>query len=97
MYSRKTGVLYNESEVQRKINDFNNNLREQYRQRNVQTISPKQTVQQNKKKNEAISEFTELLTNDNVIIIGLIVLLLAQEEKDFLLIGVLAILLFLNR
>lgn len=102
MYSRKTGILYNESETQRKIDNFNNNLREQYRQKNTPikasvNATKAEPVTSAKSDSSITGKLSSLLVNDDVIIIGLILLLLAEENTDYLLIGVLAALLFLSR
>ena len=93
MYSRKTGTLYNEAEVKRKIDSFNNDLREQYRHRQMPSNIPSAP----QKSKEEVPENTLLGMNESIIIIGLIILLLGEENKDYLLIGVLALLLFLNK
>ncbi len=101
MYSRKTGHMYNSSETQRKIENFNKDLREQYRQRSQIT---KQKEEAPKKLNQNIDATTKtapektmsLMTSEDIMIIGLIVLLLFEEQKDYLLIGLLAALLFLK-
>lgn len=99
MYSRKTGIMYNYSEAQKKIDSFNNNIREQYRQRNTPTDTPTVTepVKREAQGNSLVNKVTNILTDDDIIIIGLILLLLLEENKDYMLIGVLAALLFLSR
>ena len=96
MYSRRTGILHNESEVQNKIKSFNNELREQYKRRNQNDVKPYSKT--NSDDTEANGTcFLNILKNENVVIIGLILLLLSQENKDYLLIGALAALLFLTQ
>ena len=93
MYSRKTGTLYNQAEIKRKTDSFNDNLREQYRHRQATPAVYNDT----EKHKPSVTEGIELGINDNVILIGLIMLLLGEENKDYLLIGALALLLFLNK
>ncbi len=103
MYSRKTGLMYNSSEAQRKIESFNKDLREQYRQRN-QTSIQRNAESEPAKQQKSIEALTKvesdkalsLMTGEDMLIIGLIVLLLFEEQKDYLLIGLLAALLFLK-
>lgn len=99
MYSRKTGMMYNYSEAQKKIDSFNNNIREQYRQRNTPVEKPTVTEpeKEENKTGTLVNKVTNILTDDDIIIIGLILLLLIEENKDYMLIGVLAALLFLSR
>lgn len=101
MYSRKPSVKYNTSDAQRKIESFNNELREQYRQKNSvikeTSSSVVKTQSNNEKSPSVLDKATQLLQYDEIIIIGLIILLLIEEKTDYLLIGVLAALLFLSR
>lgn len=98
MYYRKTHTSYNSSEAQKKIDSFNKELHEQYKQRNGTAESKE--IQRAEK--QAISDniintsAANLLTADNIIIIGLILLLLLEENKDYVLIGILASIIFLN-
>lgn len=92
MYSRKTGILRNESEVQKKIDSFNNQLREQYRRRSNEVTESHRPIHEEKN----IAQSTDLLMDENILLIGLILLLLSQENKDFLLIGAIAALLLLT-
>ena len=95
MYSRRTGTLHS-IEAQKKIESFNNELREQYRNRNKQN-SEVTTSGNHDQANEVNKSIFDILINENVIILGMIFLLIAQESKDYLLIGVLAALLLLSR
>ena len=88
MYSRKTGTLYNETQVKEKTDSFNNELRAQYRNHHTSERTEEKPVERN---------VPEIGINETIVIIGLIMLLLGEENKDYLLIGVLAILLFLNK
>lgn len=96
MYLRKSGTLYNETETQKKIESFNNELREQYRQHN--SHAPKEVTKRSEEKlvKEANTEGSSKFANDDIILIGLLLLLLKEEKKDYLLIGALTALLLLN-
>lgn len=95
MYTRKTGMLYNQTDTQRKIDAFNDELREQYRQHK----SKDSTVTKNDEKSSAVNKnglLTDSVSSDELLIIGLMLLLLSEKEKDYLVIGLLAALLLLN-
>ena len=96
MYLRKSGTLYNETETQKKIESFNNELREQYRQHNSHTQKESAQKSEEKLVKEANAEGSPKFANDDIILIGLLLLLLKEEKKDYLLIGALAALLLLN-
>lgn len=96
MYSRKTGTMYNQSEAQKKIESFNNNLREQYNSRATPASTAVQSREAPAPSSTSFDSLLNFLSGENIIIIGLIVLLLFEENKDFLLIGILAVLLLLN-
>ena len=101
MYYKKP--TYNNVEVQKKIDSFNKELQTQYRQH----ISPPESVtveDEDLNVKKAVTPKTKetqigvsnLLTSDNIIIIGLIVLLLLEESKDYALILILASIILLN-
>ena len=102
MYSRKTGNIYS-TEIQNKIDNFNRDVQEQYR-RNMSKASIKQK-ETDKSREHSLSHstpsvssgITDLLQNDELLLIGLILLLLSEKEKDLVVIGVLAVLLLMNR
>lgn len=102
MYSRKTGNIYS-TEIQNKIDNFNRDVQEQYR-RNMSKASIKQK-ETDKSRERSLSHstpsvssgITDLLQNDELLLIGLILLLLSEKEKDLVVIGVLAVLLLTNR
>ena len=102
MYSRKTGNIYS-TEIQNKIDNFNRDVQEQYR-RNMSKASIKQK-ETDKSRERSLSHstpsvssgITDLLQNDELLLIGLILLLLSEKEKDLVVIGVLAVLLLMNR
>ena len=100
MYSRKTGIMYNPTQTQRKIEDFNKNLREQYQSRGFSHSNNihKDMEVKSKENNTAISNkaLDEILNNENIVILSLLSLLLLEKNRDYALIGVLAILLFLK-
>ena len=97
MYSRKTGMLYNSSTAQQKIESFNNELREQYRQhKSKETVSAEaKSVSKEEAPSNTIG-LPDAFSNDDLIIIGLILLLMSEQNKDYLVIGLLAMLLLLN-
>ncbi len=89
-------MTYTPSDAQQKIESFNNNLREQYRQHSA-PASTSATTQQPAENKNTFDKLVSFLTNDDIIILGLILLLLFEENKDYLLIGVLAFLLLSSR
>ncbi len=89
MYSRKTGMNFNSELAQRKIESFNNELREQYRHHNAAPINVTPKAQNNPSQ--------QVLKTDDLVIIALMVLLLLEEKKDYLTIGILATLLLMKR
>lgn len=89
MYSRKTGLLRNGPETQKKIESFNKELREQYRRKSNESSEERQPLREA----EINVQPNDFSIDENVIIIGLLLLLLSQENKDLLLIGALAALL----
>lgn len=91
MYSRRTGILQTSTEGLKKIESFNQNLREQYSQRNKPI--------QNKNENTSMinSEKTkDLILSEEIVLIGLILLLLFESNRDYMLIGILGLLILLN-
>ena len=96
MYSRRTGILQTSSDGIKKIESFNQNLREQYNSRNTQlNITPKSN-NSIKNNNEFTNKLYSLFGSEEVILVALILLLAFDINRDYLLIGVLAILLLLN-
>ncbi|MBE6700990.1 MAG: hypothetical protein E7582_03780 [Ruminococcaceae bacterium] len=108
MYSRKTGIMYNPSQTQKKIEQFNENLRVQYNNRNSfrspekvseikeEEISDTVSVDAATEENDTLKKIFGMLNNEDIILVILIMLLLFEVNKDYLLIGILAILLFLD-
>lgn len=96
MYSRRTGILQTSTEGLKKIESFNQNLKEQYSQRtNSAKIVPKEENKVNLQ--EQNSKISKLLGSEEVLLIGMIILLLFDTNKDYLLIGILATLLLINQ
>ena len=98
MYYRRSYAPYNSSEAQKKIESFNKELLDQYRQRRnvAETTETKYNEHQNITADATRTSLTNLLTADNIIIMGLIILLILEENKDYVLIGILASIMFLN-
>ena len=98
MYSRRTGVLQTSSEGIRKIENFNKNLREQYNNTRSKPISVTQNIQKSNKINNSdfMTNISNLLKNEEVILIALILLLIFDINRDYLIIGILAMLLLLS-
>ena len=97
MYSRRTGILQTSSDGIKKIESFNQNLREQYKSRSTQlNITPKSSNTVKANNNEIVNKLYSLFGSEEVILIALILLLAFDINRDYLLIGVLAILLLLN-
>jgi len=98
MYSRRTGVLQTSSEGLKKIESFNKNLREQYNSRGKSPTVASNTDNQLPKKqsNDITSKIGSLIENEEVILIALILFLLFDINRDYLIIGILAMLLLLN-
>ena len=91
MYSRRTGVLQTSTEGLKKIENFNQNLREQYNQRNKPTIqNTKRTTTNN------LDKIKDIILSEQVILIGLILLLLLEANKDYMLIGIIGLLILMN-
>ena len=103
MYYKRAGTLYKSNEAQNKIDSFNKELKNQYRQHNTDIeIKRRSNITDNEKKDECrtidISNTEKsIFTGENIIIIGLIILLLFEENKDYLLIGILASIILLNQ
>ena len=94
MYSRRTGILQTSSEGIKKIESFNQNLREQYNSRNVMTsVTPKTSKPP---ANEMGNKLYNLFGSEEVVLIALILLLAFDINRDYLLIGILAMLLLIN-
>ena len=97
MYSRRTGILQTSSEGIKKIESFNQNLREQYNNRNTHlNVTPKSNSTNKSSNNDIVNKFYNLFGSEEVILIALILLLAFDINRDYLLIGALAILLLLN-
>lgn len=97
MYSRRTGILQTSSDGIKKIESFNQNLREQYKNRSTQlNIAPKSNNAVKANNSEIANKLYSLFGSEEVILIALILLLAFDINRDYLLIGVLAILLLLN-
>ena len=96
MYSRRTGVLQTSSEGLKKIESFNQNLREQY---NKKSSAPTAEMKNNLTKsitNSNILNFKDIIGTEELIIIALILLLFLETERDYLLIIVFGLLLLIN-
>ena len=90
-------MLYNQTDTQRKIESFNDELREQYRQhKSKDTAISKADDKINNSEVKKSSVLTGDFCGDELLIIGVILLLLTEKEKDYLVIGLLAALLLLN-
>ena len=97
MYSRRTGMLQTSSDGIKKIESFNQNLREQYNNRNAQSaIKPRSNNAVRTNNNEIANKLYNLFGSEEVILIALILLLAFDINRDYLLIGVLAVLLLIN-
>ena len=97
MYSRRTGVLQTSSDGIKKIESFNQNLRDQYNNRSTQPNVVKKTSNTPKiNNNELINNILSFFGSEEVILITLILLLVFDINRDYLLIGALAILLLLG-
>lgn len=98
MYSRKTGVLQTSSEGLKKIENFNKNLREQYNTRNKAAPNTA-SYSQNKSvmgSNDLFSGIGNLISSEEFVLVALMLLLIFDVNKDFLIIGILAMLLLLD-
>ncbi len=91
MYSRRTGMLHTSTEGLKKIESFNQNLREQYSQKNKPTVNINES-----NLTKSSEKIKDLILNEEVILIGLILLLLFEKNKDYMLIGILGLLILLN-
>ena len=98
MYSRRTGVLQTSSEGLRKIENFNQNLREQYNNTRSKLVSTTESTSKPtvNRSNDMLTNIGNLLKNEEVILIALILLLFFDINRDYLLIGTLAMLLLLS-
>ena len=91
MYSRRTGVLQTSTEGLKKIENFNQNLREQYSQRNKAPAQNTQTGSTN-----SLNKIKDIILSEEIILIGLILLLLFETNKDYMLIGIIGLLILMN-
>lgn len=101
MYSRRTGILQTSTEGLKKIENFNKNLREQYNNRaksNVMTANTNanNTNVSNKETKDITQKIGAFLGSEELILIALILFLMFDINKDYLIIGILAMLLLLN-
>ena len=100
MYSRRTGILQTSSEGLKKIENFNKNLREQYNSRTKVNNSSSALNNNARTTNVQINDITQkvgaFIGNEEVILIALILFLLFDINRDYLVIGILAMLLLLN-
>lgn len=96
MYSRRTGVLQTSSEGLKKIENFNQNLREQYNRKNITPTAEKKISTARTGNNSSLLSLKDIIGTEELIIVGLILLLFLENEKDYLLILIFGLLLLLN-
>lgn len=93
MYSKRTGILQTSSEGLKKIENFNQNLREQYNNRSNSALSYQEKTQNKEKGN---LKQNNILGIEEIIIIGLIMMLFLEKEQDLILLSILGLLLIIN-